>query len=155
MSIDKNSTYSYSICHNVADGLGFFTLTNREGFCQTLEEAVALADKFNEVTNSRGYRATATQHYKHGGYHSGVVYKVIGVSQDGQPHDHYAYTEFPVLWITEAEYDAMTDIGEGNRYSFLDEHKAIYFAFTREKSLKNSQEWQAKRDAANKTENNA
>jgi hypothetical protein len=124
--------YSYSLCHNV-DGInGFFVMKNREHLCETLANAVALADRFNEVTNSKGYRATATKTYE-GGCIESVVYKTIGVSPDGQPHDHLLFSEFPVLWITEEAFDAFAEWGSGSKFEMLSANDASYFCFTPEK----------------------
>lgn len=128
-STKKVSTYSYSVVHNV-DGLnGFFILNNREHLCETLADAVSLADRFNEVTRSTAYAATATHHYASGGYNSTIVYKVIGVSPDGQPHGNCSFYEHPVAWITEEEYDALPEFGEGSRSELQRQHGG-YFSFT-------------------------
>jgi hypothetical protein len=127
-------TITYSVCHNVDDGMGFFTMSNREELCDTLEKAVIWADRFNEVTKSKGYRATATKNYALlGGYVSSIVYKVIGVSPDGLSHDYLSYNEYPVEWITEAEFESFTDSGEDSRIKMLGNHDAAYFCFTRAK----------------------
>ena len=127
----KTDSYTYGVCHNI-DGLnGFFTLSNREHLCQTLADAVALADRFNQVTGSTAYRATAQKNYADGnGYTASVVYKFIGVSPDGQPHENVSYFEHPVLWISEEQYDEMPEYGADGRLSLLNQHEAHYFRFT-------------------------
>jgi len=128
-------TFTYSLCHNVDGVNGFFVLRNREHLCETLADAVALADRFNEVTNSkRAYLATATKAYPEGGYHESVVYKAIGVSPDGQPHTHTLYFEHITHWITEEEFDSLPAWGENSRSELLTKFDSSYFCFTPEKS---------------------
>ena len=153
MSNDKAYSYSFSICHNVADGLGFFTLTNRDEMCKTLADAVALADKFNEATGSQAYRATITKHYPQGGFNSGIVYKVIGVSPDGQPHSNLTYSEFPILWITEAEHDVLDE--NNLKFKLAADRGASYFVYTPEKGKSVHEELMKKIAESKAKDNNA